>query len=191
MHPYATDSKERRTVIVILAAASILAAWILNKNFTFSWWVDTPAVFGFFGAFFLLFDNYLWKFFRKIRVLNVPNLNGEWTGYLKSSHDNFQKELPATMVIRQTWTNMTVILRSDTSRSKSVIASLIIGAGDCPVLSYSYRSEPKPDAVTTMHMHDGTTRLFVESGEKKLSGEYYTGRDRKNFGEMHFAKSNG
>ena len=59
--------------------------------------------------------------------------------------------------------------------------------GGGPMLSYEYRNEPKPHAAATMHPHRGMTRLGLVS-PGRLEGEYYTGRDRQNYGTLSLEK---
>ena len=51
------------------------------------------------------------------------------------------------------------------------------------VLSYEYLNEPVAAAGATMHAHRGTARLVLQ-GESDLDGEYYTGRDRQQYGAL-------
>ncbi len=60
--------------------------------------------------------------------------------------------------------------------------------GNGIVLSYEYRNEPLPRAVETMHAHRGTCSLELSSDGETLNGDYYSGRDRREFGSIHLAK---
>ena len=61
MHPYATDSSERKQVPLILAGFAIAAAWGLTRllmvlDFQIAWWIDAPSTMLFYGIFYTLFD---------------------------------------------------------------------------------------------------------------------------------------
>ncbi len=61
MHPYATDSNERKTITFGLALLSVGAAWILSRvlastSLSVPWWFDAPSTMGFFGLFYTFFD---------------------------------------------------------------------------------------------------------------------------------------
>jgi len=60
--------------------------------------------------------------------------------------------------------------------------SIVQSAGGA-VLIYHYLNEPKPNAMKTMHAHKGTAVLRLKNDEF-MEGEYYTGRDRQNYGGL-------
>ena len=194
MHAYTTDSSERKLVPLYIAGVTILLAWSLNRvlNFTqliIPWWIDAPSVIGFYGLLYTIFNRYLWRLriSRTIGVVKVPDLNGTWNGYVTSSFDEHAKKYDATIRISQNWTRIAIILETNYSKSNSLIAAIVTEDPRGMVLSYEYLNEPKPDAKHTMHAHRGTARLTL-SGGKVLEGEYYTGRDRQNFGILRFER---
>lgn len=189
MHPYATDSAERRNVILGLAFVSIALACAFQHGIErlgvqIPWWADTPSVMSVFGVLYALFDRWLWRIWiwRKIRLVQVPDLNGCWDAEGETSFENGQS-YTAKVRIQQTWTHISVIMETDFSRSHSLSASLLINQPDGITLSYEYRNEPKPSAVQTMHSHRGTCVLRLKD-EDLLEGEYYSGRDRQNYGSL-------
>ncbi len=195
MHPYATESNERKYVPLFIAAISLLAAWGLNKTLSIlqivsPWWFDAPSVIGFYGLFYNIFDRWLWRMpiLRQIGLVNLPDLNGTWNGYVVSSFDGHGTRHGAHIEILQSWTKISIILRTENSKSHSLIATIITKNPGGIVLSYEYLNEPKANAKETMHPHRGTTWLtLVKSGEM-FDGEYYTGRDRLNYGSLHFER---
>jgi len=196
MHPYATDSSERRFVPVFLASLSILAALLLDRGlrtmqFTFPWWLDAPAVMGFYGLFYAIFDRFLWRMriVRKIGLVKLPDLNGTWKGYVVSSFNQHGTKYNANIEIHQSWTRIGIILKTETSNSQSQIATILTENPNSTVLSYEYRNEPKPNAITTMHAHRGTARLTLKRESQVFEGEYYTGRDRQHFGTLFFERA--
>jgi hypothetical protein len=40
----------------------------------------------------------------------------------------------------------------------------------------------------TMSTHKGTVKLFFDETKNTLEGEYYSGRDRQNFGSLYFGR---
>ena len=195
MHTYTTDSSERKFIPLYIASASILLAWGLNRLFNFTqltvpWWIDAPSVIGFYGLLYTLFNKYLWRsrILRTIGIVKVPDLNGVWNGYVVSSFDKHAKEDKATIKISQTWTRIVIILETNYSKSSSLIAAIVTEDPSGTILSYEYLNEPKPNAKHTMHAHRGTARLTLKSEGKVLEGEYYTGRDRQNFGILRFER---
>ena len=116
MHPYSTDDGSRvRNVMLVLAVGAILLSWglaqaLLSLNLTAPWWLDTPAVLGFYGLLWQLYDRVLWRVGPRDRPLGgVPNFAGRWKGTLNSSFDG--QDYDATLIIRQTASRMLVEFR--------------------------------------------------------------------------------
>ena len=196
MHSYTTDSSERKFVPLYTVGLSVLAAWTLNivlgdMQFTLPWWIGAPSVIGFYGVLYAIFDKYLWRWrvLRTIGVVKVPDLNGIWNGCVVSSFDEHATKYDATIKISQSWTQISVILKTNYSKSSSLLAAIVTEDPGGTVLSYEYLNEPIPNAKYTMHTHRGTARLTMQSNGKVLEGEYYTGRDRQNFGSMRFEQT--
>ena len=196
MHSFVTDANESKFLPFYIAGISIFAAWSLNRilrtmQFTVPWWIDAPSVIGFYGLFYTIFNRYLWRWriLHAIRVVKIPDLNGTWNGYLASSFDKHTKRYDATLRISQNWTQISIILETNYSKSSSIIAAIITENPNSTVLSYEYLNEPTPDAKDTMHTHRGTARLTIQSNGKTLEGEYYSGRDRLNFGILNFKRN--
>jgi hypothetical protein len=195
MHSYTNDSNESKFLPLYIAGVSIFAAWSLNRilgtmQFTVPWWINDPSVIGFYGLFYAIFNKYLWKWriLRTIGVVKIPDLNGTWNGYVVSSFDKYATKYNATFKIFQNWTQISIILKTNYSKSSSIIASIITEDPNNIVLRYEYRNEPMPNSKVTMHTHQGTAWLTIQPNEKVLEGEYYTGRDRKEYGMLRFER---
>lgn len=193
MHPYSIDIEERKNILLLLAVVSIVLLWGFYKALNYykiilPWWLESPSVLFFYGSFFVIFDKWAWKFFRKISFIKTPNLIGEWTGHLKTSFDEHSSEIEATLKIFQTWTRIKILLTTEQSTSHSETASIVIDTPEGKYLSYQYINEPKPEAVKTMSIHRGTVRLLFNEKENTLVGQYYSGRDRQNFGSLSFKR---
>lgn len=195
MHPYSIDTKERKSWLFILATVSILLAYVLHKILSpmldnVQWLIDVPSAMSFYGMLFLVFNAYCWNLtiLRKIGLIKTPNLNGEWIGQLQSSHDGFKSKTDSSLKIRQSWTQINIVLSTDTSASYSETASIITKHPKGIVLSYQYCNKPRANAADTMHIHHGTTLLELSIETNTLNGEYYTGRDRTNFGTLELKR---
>lgn len=193
MHPYSIDTEERKNVLLFLAILSIVLAFGFQRilgyyNIVLLWWIETPSVLFFYGALFIAFDKWFWKIAKKIGFVKTPYLNGKWVGYLKSSFDEHSSETEATLQIFQTWTKVKILLSTNKSISFSESASVVVNTPEGTYLSYQYINEPKPNAVKTMSIHRGTARLLFKEKENTLVGEYYSGRDRQNFGTIEFER---
>lgn len=190
MNSYTTNSDEYKKIYLILAVLSILSAYglgkilfLLNINL---WWIDYPSVAGFYGIYFYLFDHHLWNksILTKIKLVKTPNLNGQWEGFIESSYDDFKSKKDVIVNIIQTWTKICIKLQSEQSRSKSEVCGIVIEENGEATLVYSYISEPISKAPQTMNIHEGTISFFLNKDQNELAGDYYTGRDRKNYGTI-------
>ncbi len=190
MHGYSTDSDEKRIVPLFLAVLAIALAWWSSNllaaiHFSIPWWADAPSSMFFYGALYVLFDRHLWRYplLRKLGLVKTPDLAGRWRGYLTSSFDNHTKRYELSVQIVQTWTQISISLSTATSASRSCVAVIQAADPEGVALTYQYENQPLANATNAMHMHYGTAMLRVTDG-KKLTGEYYAGRDRGTFGRI-------
>ncbi len=188
MHPYSTNSEERSRIPFYVAAVAFLLAWLIAtilNDVHIPFWLEVPGTGTLYAVLLAVFRSYLWKWkcLRAIGIVKVPDLEGEWHGHVTSSFDKLAEQLPVTVQIRQNWTHMAIHLVADGSRSRSVVASLYV-AEDETVLSYQYENEPNVRAAQTMHAHNGTASLRVTDNNRRLTGDYYSGRDRNNHGQI-------
>ncbi len=193
MHPYATNSTERKMVVVYLTITGVLLAYALNRllqvtGLTVPWFVDAPSVMGFFGGLYWVFDRYLWKlgWMRSISLVRVPDLNGKWSGEVHSSFSQLPTQINVNVEICQTWTALLVKMDSGVSHSKSVMGAIFVGDDGSSTLTYEYSNEPRALALDTMHAHRGTAYLVLKKHDNRelLEGDYYAGRDRQNVGQI-------
>jgi hypothetical protein len=193
VHPYSTDSSERETLPLYLAGAAIASAlalgWILA---ILKWlppaWIDAPSTIAFYGLYYQLFRVWIWKWplLRVFGIVKIPNLSGEWDGYVITTYDELHGKHSVHVSIQQSWTDMRVILKTPYSQSTSLIGAIL--TRDLVMLSYEYLNEPLPGAVGTMHAHRGSARLTLSDNGTALDGDYYTGRDRTNYGSLSLKK---
>ena len=150
---------------------------------------SAPSVVGFYGGLYKLFDRYCWRWglLRSIGIVNVPTLDGCWTGFVRSSHDGHDEKHLVSVQIRQDWTQMQITLKGQFSQSYSFLAAVLTHAPEGVVLAYEYRNEPIPNATDTMQMHYGTARLTM-SPPGVMQGFYYTGRGRQNYGYIRLSR---
>jgi len=195
MHPYATDSRERTNIVFFLAMLSIFIAYSFHSLLTktgaqWPWWAETPSAMGVLGVLYTLFDNKLWRYrwLHRIGVVKVPDLNGRWS--VKGHSSTYGEDFFGEALIRQTWTHISIAIETQHSRSHSLTASLLLNQLNGITLSYEYRNEPKPSAKTTMHAHRGVAILYLRD-KNLLEGEYYSGRDRQNYGVFRLERQSG
>lgn len=201
MHQYATDSGEKKFILLMMALLSILATWVLYELMTristltglsAPWWLEIPSLMTFYGLFYEIFDKWLWKkpIVQKLGLARIPNLNGLWKGYVRSSHDQFKEKIEASIRIFQSWTHIEICQETKTSKGRSFVATILTKNLDAARLFFMYRNMPEIDADPNMHQHSGSAQLILSSDEKTLSGDYYNcGRDRLTWGKLYFEKS--
>jgi hypothetical protein len=194
MHPYGTDSSERRNIPFVLALVGIGAAWGLDlllgwAKLTIPWWVDAPSALGFYGICYEVFDKWVWRLpiLHRLGIVKVPILCGTWRGHVVSSFDRHAAKQEVEARISQSWTRLAVALAGKDSTSHSLVATILTEASDGSVLDYQYINEPLPHARETMQIHYGSARLTF-SDMTILSGEYYSGRGRQNIGSIYLEK---
>jgi len=197
MHPYSTDLNERKFIPLILSVISIIFAWVLNKlllnnwlNLNCIWWLEAPSVIGFYTLLYTFFNNKLWscKFFHKIGLIKIPNLNGVWHGAIISSFDEHSNKTEATLDIIQSWSQFQINVNTSDSESRSVSASILTLESDKLEICYQYINVPKAHAVNTMHIHRGSANMIYNPKVHSLEGEYFSGRDRQNYGKLIFSQ---
>ena len=188
MHGYSLPAGYRVRLGFWLAIPGVAVAWALffglgAFDVSVPWWLDAPSVFGFYGLLFWFVDRRGWKTsVMRLVGLAAPDLNGEWHGVLHSSFDEYQSEFAITMRVVQTWSQMSVVFRTDTSQSRSNGASLEKLPEGTWVLTHLFLNEPKAGAPTDMATHRGTSVLVFD--QQKLVGEYYNGRGRGTHGKV-------
>lgn len=199
-HTYSTDSVERRYIPFFLAVAAIASAFLLSRilaiyQIELPWWVGLPIdTMALYGLFYLLFDKVIWKWrwIHRLGITRIPDLSGEWHGNACPAQTNgvsagLAAPTEIAVTIRQTWTELLVVARTESSSSRNLSGNFIV-SGECS-LSYEYLNEPNASAPATMHVHRGMARLEVKESETVLEGEYYSGRDRQNIGAIRLVRS--
>lgn len=192
LHPYATDSDERKLIPLYLAGLAIASAIGLSsvlQRVQLPGWLDVPATAGFYGLYYEAFRRRVWRMqtLHKWGCVKVPVLSGKWHGHVVTSFDELKGKHPIEAEIVQDWTHISIKMKSAYSRSESLVGSILVG--DDVVFDYEYRNEPLPGAVETMHTHRGTASLLISNDCRSLSGDYYSGRDRQNFGFLYLERA--
>lgn len=192
MHTYATDVN-RDKILIALAIVSVGVTFVANAlvqkwMIQIPWWLDSPSVMLFYGLFYVLYDQVLWRLhLGPIPFSKIPNVGGVWAGELTSSYHEVTK-INIVVYIKQTWSKIVIRTETATSTSSTTMAALNTEDSRDPGLQYEYLSEPSSLATPTMQIHRGTGHLHLSSDGRTLTGDYYTGRGRHTHGslELHF-----
>jgi hypothetical protein len=191
MQSYATDSDHNRKAVVVLTILAILSAWLLPRllhalQLSVPWWLDAPAVMGFFGLYWTVYDRWAWKWrVGSLRVTAVPDLAGRWQGALRSSH-NPETDTPIDITIHQTATQILVQSHTAHSESTSIMAALNCRPGLFQGLTYLYENWPQPLGLKTLEAHRGRAHLKMDGD--KLVGTYMTDFNRGNEGRFEVSR---
>ena len=176
----------------MVSVLAIMSAWSLGRFLQLlpegsPWWLDTPAVLGFFGAYWSLYDRRGWRWRPfGMPLSRVPDLNGDWKGVVSSSH-KLEEDLPATLTIRQTHSRIVAELRTLDSQSTSLMAAVGQTPSGRVYLNYSYINQPRALVPVGMHVHRGIVGLEMD-GSGVLEGDYSTDWHRNNHGRLRFTR---
>lgn len=192
MHSYSIDTEERIKILSIMGIISVYIKNSLEKTiseFLPNFFVPLSALFVF-SILFLLYNHFIWKWVCKLPLGQVtPNLNGLYTGVLKSSYDEYNEPHKITMSIKQSWTKILITLHTETSKSCSKTASLLLNTKCDPMLLYFYQNDPHIDSKSSMEIHYGTCEHTYNKENKTLDAWYYSGRGRNTTGTIQLTKN--
>jgi len=197
MHQYQTDDSARINLIFTAVLLAVGLAYFFNTALQYfeiqlPWWFESPSILGFYGLIYWLYDKYLWKirWIQKIDWIKTPNISGIWNAEVKTSHDGFSQSVSGKTIIRQTAFRISISMETETSRSHSVQAALLKTDKVSEYeLTYNYINHPKADSVKTLNIHLGTAHLHIGDNLQRMDGNYYTNRNRENFGRIVFIRT--
>jgi len=146
------------------------------------------------GIFYFLFAKYFWRYkIFKNWLVPYPNLQGTWTGVLKSTwvDPKTQKPLapiPVVFCVHQDFEKIDISMYTKESNSFSKAASFILESDNTISLSYTYANKPQAGVRDRSEIHDGASYLrVIESQTPSLEGEYWT--SRKTTGDISVKKT--
>lgn len=133
------------------------------------------------------FDRWVWRIPGFASVHGVPDLNGTWHGELRSmwidpATGASPAPIPILVVVRQTYTAISIRTFTAESSSVSIAAGLVAEPDGSLVLTYLYRNEPKLSVQDRSRTHHGGVRLALVGEADKFEGSYWT--DRTSKGEL-------
>ena len=199
MHEYAINSDERIKIPFFIALISIVTVGFIrsvieNSNVPTNLYYYLPSAFALYGVLIILFDRFIWKLdlLCKIGIVKVPNLNGIWKGCLISSRHNYENEIPIIVNIHQTWTKLSITLKTDQTESESLMAAFKVKNPSLLDFRWEYVSNSRPQYYHKEYSHTGVTSLKINTNgsiiANNLSGRYYTDIGRRSYGEITLTK---
>jgi hypothetical protein len=201
MHAYTANVKRWKVTAGIALLAFILGR-IVNELLR----AHIPGLirgispFALFTVLWFAFDRWLWNAVLIRRIVPIPDLNGTWTGEVRSSFtdddgvddaDDLRSTEESELNIKQTWSKIEIQYRNPgSSVSESTSASMRVDGND-PVLTYTYENTPEGDGLASKQQkHEGTAQVRVAelNNKRRLRGRYYTDEERHNHGTLEFAQ---
>jgi hypothetical protein len=137
------------------------------------------------------YDRFLWRV-KPFRFIpgQPPLLQGTWKGSLVSSYLRDGKPIPpiqAFMVIRQSYSSVTVSLMTEESKSQSIVATINGPSPGYKILSSTYINTPELLIRGRSAIHHGSFVVDILGDPPgSLEGSYWTDRDTK--GQLRFDK---
>lgn len=138
--------------------------------------ISAPAIY---AILYWWFDKKLWKTEYINKVLQIPDLNGEWTGKAKSSFGD-NNEYTMKLTIKQTWSKISFVASfPDTnSKSESNCASFFIETNGDKKIGFGFVNRSRE---VSAQQYDGYNVLELDS-ENEIAGRYFNNRDNSAFG---------
>ena len=185
---------QRKTQLLIIVPASILAAWGLEAVWFWYFGEQTTPLkwisfaISIVGVVMVGAAELLW--FRLARIMPLiqtkmfPDLNGEWVGHLKSTWINPETgttlpPIPTSLKISQTFFTTSVTLKTGESFSKSTRVFLEPDYENRRYrVWYSYNNDPQAQFRHRSSQHEGVAYLDLDwdTDRNRLTGTYYTAR---------------
>ncbi len=172
--------------LMILVIVWVVILYASHTTLEINWEAvkKLPDVVVVYSAIYLAFTKWAWRW-RLLQgwLVPFPDLQGTWRGELRTTWRDpatgiTPGPIPVTVVIRQTFSTVSVVMYTQESMSYSTAASLTED-DDRSVkrLSYTYTNTPRVGVRDRSIVHDGAAVLrIVGDPEKKLEGEYWTNR---------------
>jgi len=192
VHAYATDTTDRKVLPVIIGIIAVAIAVAIHSVLThwrivIPWFMDFPSILALYWLLYALWNAVVWRWrVGPWNLSQIPDLSGSWAGSLTSLPEN--RELKCELRIKQTWSAMSLEMRTATSTSWSTMAAVFSKGSPHFGVRYEYTNEPGVLSEPAMQIHKGTAQLRYLPEGNRLKGDYYTGRGRSTFGSLEFAR---
>lgn len=172
------NEKLRKISIRIASIILIILIFIKNPNNIEDWVGVISSVVSITAVPILIYERWIWKInpFSK-----TPHLKESYLGKIKYFHNNQTYEKYVYIEIKQTFTSVSVSLKSNEITSKSVVSDIIEEHGDY-VLYYTYTTNPKSEFIKDNPIQLGTARLLIKKNH--LEGSYWT--NQRTIGDIEF-----
>jgi hypothetical protein len=182
-------------IVFLIIWAAIL--FVLGSISPFDWVAairELPEAIALYVIAGIIFVKWVWRWpFLNGWLVKMPDLQGTWKGELRSDWIDPQTKkgippIPATLVIKQDFSQIDCVLMTKESESYAVSANFNLAPGKDLYLAYSYTNRPKTNIRDRSPIHDGAALLkVIQKPSLALEGEYWTNRKTKGEMSFHFA----
>lgn len=139
-----------------------------------------------------IFDRWVWRIPPLLHTVARPNLIGTWRGELVSLRDDSggveirHDPIPVVMLIRQSYTTISITLMTAESKSRSVAEVIQKNANGDYTIYYQYYNVPALAYRSYSNIHAGGTSIEVTGARPTtLNGEYWTARRSRGTFTVH------
>lgn len=197
MVEYTTEKSKKcilTCLIIISGGADLLFNHIVNFILTNYLYLNNFNIYyngllfllifiSFYELFYKIFDKHIWNKKPILDYLNIHDLNGNWKGYTTSQYG--KKEF--NVMIKQSWTEIEMNLKTDQSSSK-LISFSFNKLKPIHDICYTFNSEVKQNQ-NEINTHYGTCMLKIKENDE-LGGTYFTDGQRRTYGEINLKRIN-
>ena len=173
------------TIVGIAIAIWAVMLVIEGVAVSVSWLRPFSPVIGVVLLLVLAFDRWLWR----IRLLHGwfvkrPVLRGLWKIELRSEWKdpvtcNRPAAIEAYLVVRQTYSYLSLRLLTKESSSETLAADIVEAADGTFRVYAVYRNEPRPEFRDRSPIHYGALLIDFEGYPERLGGNYWTDRNSR------------
>ena len=198
MHSYSIDRDLRSKVVFNIFILSMVVSYLFQQVFSsaigtvsqfisasslgpilsiLNWLEINPDISSFpfwYGFISWLFNNHAWKLKPIQKLHGIPNLNGQWSGTLTSSHKS--EKIKMLLDISQTWNKISFksTFPETNSSSYSKTAAISIDSNSGVEISFSFRNTSL-DVSTGMQSYDGYNILWLNN-PTTITAKYFNDR---------------
>lgn len=192
MHSYSLKNDNKNEILTGILILSGFFDLIMNyavsclSNLINDWMIPIIFLSTYFAPYkfiYYLYDEKLWKSKYLGRFNKHPDISGLWEGTI---NNNYFPPIAVKVEVKQTWSEIIIILSTDTAYSKTKCLS--IDNEDKIRINYIYFNETRGMNNQELRNHEGTCSLLLSDDLKNMRGEYYTNHHRKTSGILELEK---
>lgn len=195
-HEYTIQNGINRSKVgkTLYSLSAILTALIVSQLISYiAWFESVPTLISTvlitiisFYIVYYSFNKWLWKLTFISKLLNLPDISGNWTCNGKSDHESFNWH--GKVQITQSWDKIRITLTTERSSSESISAAIIYDDIHGYKLVYNYENKPNSLDDPSLRTHVGFVDLNLGYSNNQAAGYYYNVSGRKTSGEIIWIK---